>query len=546
MASLNPLTSNLDQRKAKHLLRRATFNFSKNQLDSFIGTTALNAVNTLFTPTTNTLAEPYDPLPADAPDGFWTSATALPNSFDNQPRKRAIVTGWWWYNAMNETSLKHKLSFFLHTCFTVAKDDGAGAATYYYDYLRLLDFYAFGSIKTLAKKMTLDNAMLEYLDNTRNNKNNPNENYAREFFELFTILEGEQIGAGNYTNYTETDIQQAAKVLSGYKKQEDRSIIDAETGLPTGYINEELHDTDNKTFSAAFGGATITGRETPTDILDELSDFVDMVFSQEETAKAYCRKLYRYFVKSNWDEEVETDIITPLAQELISNDYNIEPVVKTLLCSQHFYDADDTDASDEIIGSIIKNPMQHLSEMCAMFNVTYPDPNTDTLNFYNTFFYRFIHNAYFSYAGMGFFSPEEVAGYPAYYQEPLYDRNWFSSNTIIGRYRLVESFIAGENTISNGDTYALLDTVKFVEDNIANASDPVLLVTEIADLLYPEAIDEDRTNYFKSFLVEEGFPDYYWTGTWNNYLSSNDNVTVKIRLDALITAMVNAAEFQLM
>ena len=130
-----------------------------------------------------------------------------------------LVTAWWWYNAMNQISLKHKLSFFLHTCFPVGKDDGVGAATYFYDHIRLLDFYAFGNIKTLAKKITLDNGMLDYLDNTQNNKNNPNENYAREYLELFTILKGEQIGDGNYTNYTEIDIQQAAKVFSGFKNQ---------------------------------------------------------------------------------------------------------------------------------------------------------------------------------------------------------------------------------------------------------------------------------------------------------------------------------------
>ena len=78
--------------------------------------------------------------------------------------------------------------------------------------------------------------MLDYLDNTQNNKNNPNENYAREYLELFTILKGEQIGEGNYTNYTEIDIQQAAKVFSGFKKKYDRNgSIDSDTNLPMGY-----------------------------------------------------------------------------------------------------------------------------------------------------------------------------------------------------------------------------------------------------------------------------------------------------------------------
>ena len=82
MASLNPLGSNLDLRKAKHLLRRTTFKFTKEQLDTFVGMSATAAVNSLTTASANTLPEPYDPLPIESPDGFWASSSELPNSFD--------------------------------------------------------------------------------------------------------------------------------------------------------------------------------------------------------------------------------------------------------------------------------------------------------------------------------------------------------------------------------------------------------------------------------------------------------------------------------
>ncbi|TBN01406.1 DUF1800 family protein [Hyunsoonleella flava] len=552
MASLTPLGETLGLRRAKHLLRRATFNYTKEQLDIFSNMTATNALNILTSNPSNKLIEPYDPLPQSSPDGFWLSSTEHPNVFNGQGRKRSHITAWWWYNALNEVSLKHKLSFFLHTCFTVGKDSGVGLSPFFYDHIRLLDFYALGNIKTLAKKITLDNGMLDYLDNTKNNKNNPNENYAREYLELFTILKGEQIGENNYTNYTETDIQQAAKVFSGFKKKYDRNgDIDTDTDLPIGYINVNQHNTDDKTFSTAFNNQIITGRNTASGIFDELHECVDMVFSQPETAKAYCRKLYRYFVKSSWNDTVETDIIEPLAQELISNDFDILPTVKTLLSSQHFYDMDDDDASDNIIGAIIKSPLQLLSEICSIFEVAIPDPTSNPLRFYNNFYHKFIHNTYFKAAGMEIYNPDSVAGYPAYYQEPSFDRIWFSSNTLIGRYKLVESLIIGRNTITpNANIYAALDTVAFVENKIdnADASNPNNLVLKIAELLYPEAIDDDRKNYFKAFLIEDA-NDYYWTGAWDQYLntkSEEDKTTVKTRLDALIIAMVNAAEFQLM
>ncbi|WP_303318131.1 DUF1800 family protein [Flavivirga abyssicola] len=439
----------------------------------------------------------------------------------------------------------------MHTSFTIGKDSGAGFPSNTYDHIRLLDFYAMGNIKVLAKKITLDNAMLDYLDNTQNNATNPNENYAREYLELFTILKGPQIGQGNYTNYTEYDIQQAAKIFSGFKTKVDRSIIDNDTNIPSGYANAGKHDSSNKTFSNAFGNQIITGRNTASGMIDELDDFVEMIFAQPETAKAYCRKLYRYFVKSTWNDAVETDIITPLAQLLIDNDYEILPVVQKLLTSEHFYDKDDSNETDNIIGSIIKSPLQLLSEICSVFSVSYEDPTSNALRFYNNFFLKFVHNTYFKGTSMEFYNPDSVAGYPAYYQEPSFDQIWFSSNTLISRYKLIESLIVGKNTIiPNANIYASLDTVLFVENKIVptDAQDPNKLVEAISKLLYPESIDTDRINYFKKFLIEDS-NDYYWTGAWLQYInthSSGDKTTVKTRLDALIIAMVNAAEFQLM
>ncbi len=545
MSSTTPLNEKLGLRKAKHLLRRATFHYSKSKLEEFANMTAVQAVNSLVNSSGNVLTEPYDPLPTASPDGFWTSSTAHPNSFDGQGRKRAFVTGWWWYNAMNETSLKHKLSFFLHTSFTVGKDSGASFSTNFYDHLRLLDFYAMGNLKTLAKKVTLDNAMLDYLDNTNNNANNPNENYAREFLELFTILKGPQIGEGNYTNYTEIDVQQTAKVFSGFKQRVDRSGIDADTKLPMGYANVANHDPNDKTFSEAFGNTIIIGRSTAIGMFEELNDFVNMVFNKEETAKAFCRKLYKYFVKSQWDEEVETNIIQPLATQLMQNNYEILPVVKTLLSSKHFYDADDSNATDEIVGAIIKSPLQLFSEVCSFFKVNMPNPTIKSSNYYLNFFLYFVHNSFLKGSGLDFYNPDSVAGYPAYYQEPDYDRHWFSSNTLISRYKMIESLVLGKNTISNGNIYTNIDTVLFVNNTLNDPSDANKLVMELADLLYPESIDTHRRDYFTNILVD-GYDVSYWTSEWANYKNSGSTAVVKVRLDALIIAMINAAEFQLM
>ena len=563
MPSLNTSENELGYRKAKHLLRRACFNYSKNTLDYFATLTPEDAVNELSIEPTVFWEHPYDSVEnseTGVPDGFWmhTENTTPADFTVGHFRKKAIISGWWWYNAHKQNSLKHKLVFFLHSCFTLSKHDGVPKSSYFYDYLRLLDFYAY-DLKTLAKKITFDNSILYYLDNNTNNKNNPNENYSREFLELFTILKGEQIGEGNYTTYTESDIQNAAKVFSGIKTKPLRDTLDPDTQIPMGYVNTSQHSTANKTFSSAFNNLTISGQSTQEGVIQEVDDFVEMIFLQQETAKSYCRKLYRFYVKSEWNQEVEDDIITPLSDLLIANNFNLLPVLETLLMSQHFYDEDTIDNSDEIIGSIIKSPIQLISETIDLLDISIPNPEASASNppvsfsndqeYFKNFYYNFGYLAFFTSTGLRPFSPETVAGYPAMYQSPAFDRNWFSSNTIIGRYKLIECFITGQNKISNSgaNIRASFDSVNYVENsgNFSLANDASTLVTEIAELLYCESIDSTRITYFVSILTD-GLEAYYWSSAWSDYLQTGNQVQVKIRLDALFTAMINAAEFQLM
>lgn len=567
MASLQPSESKLGLRKAKHLLRRATFNYSKSQIELFADKTPEEALDLLTSVSTDyILQKPYDP----DRDGYWTDDYGVQRS-TNAVRRNAYVTGWWWYNAMqSEVSLKYKLSFFLHTCFTVGKDSGAGYPAYFFDHLRLLDFYAFGNIKNLAKKINLDDAMLNYLDNTKNKKNSPNENYAREFLELFTILKGEQVGVGDYTTFTEIDVQQAARVFTGFRRNVNnsgrfvRSEIDdgthdglEATGLPRGIMFPNLHYTEPKQFSDRFDNTIIETAEEDSEaaMIAQLHNFVDMVFRKRQTARSYCRKLYRYFVKSTWDEDVEDNIIEPLTDILYDSNYDILPVVKKLLSSQHFYDEDDGNTEDEIIGSIIKSPLQLVTEIVSMFDVQFPDlgtPNREKFDFYDEFYRKFLHNRFFELAGFGFFDPESVAGYPAYFQPPAYDKNWFSSNTVIARFGLITSLIKGENELdgANIDLHTNLDSLAFAENNISDPTNPTTLVTETANLLYPEAINEDRVDYFRGFLLR-GSPDpddytYWYREAWSYHEAGSDSEPAKSRLDALITAMVNAVEFQVM
>ncbi len=547
MASLNQNTNILGIKNAKHLLRRASFVYTKTLINQYAVLTPSQALNLLLTTNPLSVQLPYDPLPTTAPDGFWTESAALASSFTGQTRKGGIVSGWWWYNAINSPNLKYKMSHFLSTCFTV-ESSVSGSATEFYDYIRLLLFYSYGNYKTLAKKITLNNSMLYYLNNTSNSKTAPNENYAREFLELFTIGKGPQIGTGNYTTYTEADIVQAARVLTGFRRVSTRSIIDTETMLPKGYNLFSQHHTSAKTFSSSFNNTIISAASTDVGMDVELSDFVNMVFNQLATAKNICRKLYIYFVKGTISAEVETDIITPLAQDFYNNGYEIAPIIRKLLESQHFYDLDDSDATNETIGGIIKSPLQQISEICTYLQATISNPNTNQYDYYYKFWSNFAYNSFFTGANMILFDPENVAGHPAYYQAPDFDKNWISASTLISRYRLGESLLDGYNRISGNASIItkinISDVIK-TSNIISVANDPYILTSELCNALFAQNPDTNRVNYFMNSFLLQGLATFYWTNAWDDYMATNSNTVVESRLKLLVTNILRAPESQM-
>ena len=339
-------TGTLGTKLAAFLLRRASFRFTKEMVDDLAGRTAASAVNLLFN---NPAPDPYleRPLHHDDPDDTdW-----IPNDSNRlETLRRQYVAAWWFQNALLDHTAHHKSAFFLHTTFTVGYSGVAAGAEnrhvsrYFYDHLRLLNWttQVGMSLKTVAKKITLDNMMLVYLDNRANFKEpDLNENYGREFLELFTI------GAGDTTpNYTEADITEASKVFTGFTNFASRNTVDPEnedpdTLFPRGKIDPTKHEPGNKTFSNLFNNAVITGEAVPTQagMLDEMDQLVEMVFDRYETAQNYARKIFRFYVSTELDEAAVTDI----ADDLVRNNFRFINTIKRLLKSDYFYSRCSTD-----------------------------------------------------------------------------------------------------------------------------------------------------------------------------------------------------------
>ncbi len=554
MASLNPFQGNLGHRRAAHLLRRTSFHFTKTKVDLMAGQNIQQALAPLLQLNPFNLEQPiYDDLAVTGTDiKTWCLPYGLNNTNTEDFKYRSWLVAWWTREALLDQGIGHKMTLFFHQFMQSTVN--SYRTDHYFDYLALIRWAALGNFKKLSTKIIFDNVMLRYLNNTQNVKNNPNENFAREYLELFTIGKGEQVAPGDYTNYTEDDIVAAAKVFTGIKNMGQRNIIDPETGIPKGgFTNQNQynnnHDITNKQFSSRFQGINlIQGATTLATHQNEIDAFVNMVFEQPETAKNLCRRLYRFFVGPNINTEIEEDIIVPLSNLLIDSNFEVLPVLEKLLQSEHFFDADDSNTKDELIGSIIKSPLEITHQSLSFFGTALPDPMTQTKQYFDLFS-RALNQRIFNGAGFPLLYTNDVAGYPAYYQHPDYSRAWFNSSTIIARYKWSAVLLSGNMSFTGGNAQTLgtrLNIAPWTKDSgfFSNPEDAQTLVEELLKYLLAETVDADRFNYFLNTIFLDNLPASDWTYEWQAYLTTNNDSEVKIALGRLVNAIMYSPEYQ--
>jgi hypothetical protein len=239
----------------------------------------------------------------------------------------------------------------------------------------------------------------------------------------------------------------------------------------------------------------------------------------------------------------------PLADIFRNNNYEIVPVLKKLLKSEHFYDADDSDNKDEIFGGMIKSPLDLTLPALSFFNIAIPDPVSQNFQHYIQFYSQGVIERMLGYANLPLFYPIDVAGYPAYHQEPEFNRNWFNSSSIIARYKLPQMLLSGRRVLGAGPNTSIgikLNIAPWVRDSgiSSDPSDPYVLVKDLLDYMLPEEVDDDRFNYFYNQVFLDNLPPADWSYEWQNYLSNNNDQEVKIALERLINYIMFSPEYQ--
>jgi len=513
--SLDPYTGSWDYAQASHLLRRTMSGYTKSHVDWVLENGMQATIDTLLADTPS----PAPPINYYFPDDPYCPIGETwidkPTTEEVRNHRLRSLYGWTMGILLEEgMSIRERMTLFWHNHFVTAD---IFQPLIMYQYITLLRSYATGNFRELAKAVTLNPAMLIYLNGNQNTKNAPNENYARELLELFTIGKGELAGPGDYTTFTEDDVREIARVLTGW-----RTRYEFETGeMPYSFFNNNLHDTEAKQLSHRFNNILIQNHGD-----QEYTDLIDIIFQHPEASRHLCRKLYRWFVYYVIDDQIELSIIEPLAQILRDNDFNIKPVLETLLSSEHFYDVNS-------IGCIIKNPIEFLVAHTKQFEVKMP---VNLLQRYQVWVGLFRTTELLQ---MVYYSPPSVAGWKAFYQEPTFNELWINAVTLVIRqlYTDVMAMIGFESV---GDSRFIIDALAFAA-KMDNEENPNALIQGVASVLYPVALTQDQIDAFKEVLIP-GLPDFEWTVEYQAYLDDPTNDDVRLPVEAKLRALIRAMQ----
>jgi uncharacterized protein (DUF1800 family) len=366
-----------EQLKNQHLLWRAGFGTAVEQWTDVTQVTP----NKLFEALVKASAK--EPMPLKVADNF---VEGLMNGIDGirrtemtkdekqqlQKKSREEIRNLnlEWLDEMvnSKQQLREKLAFFWHGHFACRNLN----ALYQQDLINIIRKHALGNFGTMLKEVSRSAAMLAFLNNQQNRKQKPNENFAREVMELFTMGRG---------NYTEKDIKEAARAFTGWQFKLNGEFI----------FRENLHDAGLKTVLGKTGNF-------------DGDDVLDILLQQKQTAIYITTKLYRFFV----NEEVDKEKVQWLAERFYKSGYELSVLLKDVFTSDWFY-------QEKNIGTRIKSPVELLVGIRRVLPMQIENEEAQL------YLQKIL--------GQILFYPPNVAGWPG-------GLNWIDSSSLMFRLRI--------------------------------------------------------------------------------------------------------------
>ncbi|TVP78660.1 MAG: DUF1800 family protein [Puniceicoccaceae bacterium] len=295
---------------------------------------------------------------------------------------RQYAMDWFHYARQPENSAREKFVVFLQDVFVVERTTVQESYALFNLQQTLRTAYP-GSYPELCKQVSKDPAMVRYLDLVRNTARRPNENFARELFELFTLGEG---------NYSEADIKEATRAFTGYRLK-DRTEF---------FLQRNLHDAGRKT---VFGES---GRWDGDDV-------IDITFRQPAAKTFLTRELIKFYLT---DQTVPEPYIEALGEQWAHHNFSLSYLCETFFQSRLFF-------HPAYRGNLVKSPIHFYLGLCQ-------DLRLDVAPFQS----RVLRSM--DIMGQSFYDPPNVRGW-------LYGEHWINSTTISGRRQLVDYLFATLN-----------------------------------------------------------------------------------------------------
>jgi uncharacterized protein (DUF1800 family) len=299
------------------------------------------------------------------------------------------LRGWWLYGMLQGGHpLREKLTLFWHNHFATSIVKVQSPALMFRQNC-LLRQHALGRFGPLLQAISRDGAMLVWLDSNRNVKGKPNENYARELMELFSL------GVGHYT---EKDVREAARAFTGWHSN------------GKGFaFNASAHDDGSK---------TVLGRTGPWDG----GDVVRLVLEQPAAARFLVRKLYHFLINENTAPPAA--LLEPLCMSFRRSDYDVAGLVRTMLASRHFY-------SEHAFRQRVKGPVEYVLGAVQAVYRRYGEQETD---------YRPLPPlplvGRLDAMGQSLFAPPNVKGWPG-------GGSWLNTSTVLERHNFAGALALG-------------------------------------------------------------------------------------------------------
>ncbi len=453
---------------ARHVLSRTLYGYSKADLDFALSKSLDDFVDNYLL---KDLPQPATPT-YNSQEWVTLANNSTNNTGSNYTNWRYSLT-WWWLNLMltQGYSFREKMVWFWSNLF-VTEFNTVQVPQFYYLSNSLFRQFAFGNIIDLTKKVTIDPAMLIYLNGNTSTGSSPNENYGRELMELFTL------GIGNYT---EDDIKNAARALTGWTVDNNNL---------KGIFTTSRWDANTKTI---FGK---TGKWNQDDV-------VNLIFSDKSVpASEYlCRKLYKEFAYYHPNE----DYVKQLAEVMRANNFVMKPVLSVMLKSQYFHSVD-------IRGAKIKSPVEFLISLIRFFNMTYDNDLLNTIRSKSRDLEQEV------------FNPPDVRGWEG-------QRKWINTNYFPSRNNWSDLVITGMKI--NSKTFKV-DSLAYAR-TYSSSENAVQFIDDVTKVLIQFPLSQIRKDELLAALL-----DGTVVQNWSTYSSG-----ASTRLDKFFKALMRLPEFQL-